>query len=365
MTADQGTQQTNGTPTAAAPELLSGPGRVAQAQARIRAGRAETLAALEGGKVTDEPAKPAAPAVEAPKQDAAPAEVEAAPADPEVEVPEVVAETDPESAKRLATIQTAEKRARDKIAKERESLAASKAEIEKERAAIAAERAEMDAYRKARERAKLDPVSALEALGVDDLEYAAKMAYAKSKAATDPAQREAHAREIARREQSGDVETLKREVAELRAERVREREQTALESNWGSYLDHAVKSIGDDAPISKALGAKNPAKLRAEFRATTQRLIEENDGDVPDFEEVISAYESRRRAELEELGVSLPAAGKAATTETKQNTQIADKKHPAKTLGNDLSTPRVPRPAKSDREHRAETLALLESGKLE
>jgi hypothetical protein len=47
----------------------------------------------------------------------------------------------------------------------------------------------------------------------------------------------------------------------------------------------------------------------------------------------------------------------------KKNTQAADKKHPAKTLGNDLSTPRVPRPTRSDREQRAETLEMLESGK--
>lgn len=366
-------QQTNGTPQPADPGLLKTPGPIARAQSRIRAGRADTLAALEAGAES-------APTMAEPKpvEKAASSDVEVEPETTEAHVDEPdteakpeekveAAPTDPESTKRLASIQAAEKRSREKVAKERESLAAEKAALAKERAELEAMRSEAESLKKARERAKIDPVGYLEAAGVDDLEYAARMAFAKHKGATDPAQREAHARELQRREQQDDVGALKREMADLRAELARERQQAQFDSHQTAYLDHAVKAIGDSAPIAKALAAKNPAKLRAALWTTTERLIAENEGDVPDFGEVIETYESQRRAELDELGVSLPAAGKAATTETKQNNQTADKKHPAKTLGNDLSTPRVPRPVskKSDREHRAETLAMLEREQLE
>jgi hypothetical protein len=267
--------------------------------------------------------------------------------------------TDPESSKRLAAITQAEKRAREKITKERQETSAARAELERAKASLDAERVEFEAWKKAKARAKLDPVAYLEAGGVDDLEYAAKMAYGKAKAATDPANREAAARMMREREQSSDFDALKQEVRDLKAQLTQKEQRNEFETSRSTYLDHAVKAVPDDAPITRALATKNPVKLRAALWATTVELTDANDGDVPDVSEVIAHYEKTRRAELDELGIDY------AATDTKKNLQTADKKHPAKTLGNDLSTPRVPRPAKSEREQRAETLALLESGKLE
>lgn len=272
---------------------------------------------------------------------------------------------DTEESKRLASIQANEKRAKDKIATER---AAARAEVEAERkkladdrAAFDAQRAELDAYKKALERAAVDPVGVMEALKMD-LEYSSKLAYAKAKG--DPTQREAAAAAMRAREIDDKTTATEKRLAELEQKLAAKDQQTEFESRRSAYLDHAVKAVGDDAPIAKALAAKNPAKLRAALWATAERLIEENDGDVPDFEDVVVTFERNWRAELEELGIDPATLAKTATT-TKQNNETADKKHPAKTLGNDLSTPRVPRPNRSEREGRAETLALLEAGKLD
>ena len=275
------------------------------------------------------------------------------------------APADGEESKRLASIQANEKRAKDKISADR---AAARAEVESERqkladdrAAFAAERAELDAYKKARDRAKVDPVGVMEALGLD-LEYSSKLAYAKAKG--DPSQRDVAAATMRARELEDAHSTTAKRLEDLEKRLEAKDRQSEFDTRRNAYLDHAVKTVGDDAPISKALGAKNPARLRAALWATTERLIEENDGDVPDYEDVIATYEKTRRTEFEELGIDPATISKAATT-TKQNNETADKKHPAKTLGNDLSTPRVPRPNKGERESRAETLALIEAGKLD
>jgi len=373
-------QPSNGVSRAAAPELLKSPSNAAKAAARIRAGREATLAALEGGSDDKQPtaldarATKPEPKAEPKPEIALPEPVESGvEAETETEEATEVAadpapaatEADPEANKRIGKIQAAEKRSRDKITKERETLAAEKAKIEQERQQIAAERAELEAYRKAKERAKVDPVAYLEAAGIDDYDYAARQTWARAKAATEPANKEAAANQLRQREHETELQALKRRHEELEQKLAAKEEQQAFETTRSSYLDHTVKAIDDTAPIAKALAAKNPSKLRSALWATAQRMIDESDGDVPEPEEVIAAYEAHRKAELDELGISIPAA-KAATTETtKTNSQLADKKNPAKTLGTNLSTPRVPRPAKSEREHRAETLAMLEREQLE
>jgi vancomycin resistance protein YoaR len=180
----------------------------------------------------------------------------------------------------------------------------------------------------------------------------------------DPAGAKANAELAARtlREREANTQTsaLQKRLDELEQKLTQKDQQAQFESKRTAYIEHAAKQITDETPIAKALGDKNPEKLRAALWATTERLIEENDGEVPDPADVLATYEKTRRAELEELGVD-----PTTLATPKKNTQAADKKHPAKTLGNDLSTPRVPRPARSDREHRAETLEMLESGRLE
>lgn len=361
---------TNGAAKPAASELLSGPGRAERAASRIRASRAETMAALERGDLSDKPATPkteaAAPESKpAPTTEAPPAE----PAEPSEETPAEPAEStekgggekpDPETAKRLASVQAAEKRSREKLAAERSKFESERAELAKERAAVEAKLAEFEAYRKARERAKIDPVSLLEAAGVDDLEYAAKQAYAKAKA--DPNNREAAARSLRERELADKIDLLQKRLDERDHADKQRAEADDVRVKVERYVGDLKKAAttGSDAPLAKHFLAKNPERTEQKLREIARDLSHEL-GDIPDIEDVLARYEKIRRAELEELGVD-PATVIAAP---KKNEQVAEKKPSAKTLGNDLSTPRVPRPRSSDREHRAETLALLESGKLE
>lgn len=376
---DQGGQAApaNGTPVSGEPlppNLLS---NSARAQQRIRSHRSGTLdellksddaaAAIKIKAGTDGKAKIEDGAKTASKQEAKPeskddhedlleSDVEAAaPVDEVADEPE----PDTEQAKRLASIAAQEKRSRDKVAADRAALAKERAELEKDRAARDAERAEYDAWKKAKARAKIDPVAYLKAGGVEDLDYAAKVAYAEAHAATKPENREAAAR-LQREREIGDTtsEALER-VKQLEAKLERRDQESQLAEHRSTYLDHALKSVDDKTPLAKRLAEKNPAKLRAALWATAEELFEANDGDFPDHAEVLAHYEKTRRAEFSEFGFDVP------TAETKKNSQPADKKHPAKTLGNDLATPRVPRPKQGEREHRAETLDMLERGSLE
>lgn len=379
--------QTNGATRATAPVVLPGPSNATRAQARIRESRAATLAELESGpdleakttSTTASPAKKPAPKAEEPAEETPDVET----ADPDVETPDADASTDgagdaevtaaeevtadPEQNKRLEAIQNAEKRSREKITALR---AEARAELETERKKLEADwgprlkaAQDFEELKKSAKRGSSHFVAAMRALGLgeDDFEPAAQVLYAFSKAgAADPA-RKAHAERLMRdRDLDESTSSAHRRIEELEAKLEQKDQQAQIASQRSAYLDHAVKAIGEDAPLAKALAAKNPAKLREALWATTERLYRENDNEIPEPAALIAAYEKTRRAELEELGVDVPTL-----STTKKNNQAADKKHPAKTLGNDLSTPRVPRPTKSDKEHRAETLAMLESGRLE
>jgi hypothetical protein len=352
-------------------ELLPGPSAQAQAQARIRAGRADTLAALQGGGSTDakpvvkpEPAKVDAkpdltPELDTPELDEDKG-TETEPAEPEKGEPAVDAET----AKRLDAVAKAEKRSRDKIAADR---AAAKAETEKRDAELKPRLEKLEKFEAAMKNVHRDPAAALALLGLGDdaaLEGFARAAFAMTEAGKkDPARAKANAdlaaQVLREREANGATEALQKRLDDLERTISTEKQQAQLEQKRTAYVDFTAKKVSDETPIAKALGEKNPDKLRAALWATTERMIADNDGEVPDPEDVLATYEKTRRAELEELGVD-----PATLATPKKNNQTADKKHPAKTLGNDLSTPRVPRPARSDREHRAETLAMLESGQL-
>lgn len=377
------------------------PHRGVVAAQRARAGRGETLALIESGKADAAAAKPSTPKPNGTNGAHAPAQLAAKPAAkpaitptpteepsdddrdreatseaaPETPAtPDVSNVADPETTKRLSTIQAAEKRSRDKIAAERKELDARAKAIEAEWSPRAKAAADFEALKAKAKKGGVHLVDALRALGVgdDDLEPAAQALYAHSKAgAADPTRKAAADRMMAERAHVTELEEVRAELRELRDGLSQRDEQQTFERRRATFLDHTVKAIGDDAPIAKALATKNPTKLRAALWAMTVELTEANDGEVPDFPDVVAAYEAQRSAELEELGVAMPKAAKqpTETDETKPNNKTADKQNPARTLSNDLSTPRVPRPAQSGDEHRKanrkDTLRMLESGKLE
>lgn len=353
---------TNGQP---APEVGAA-GLAARLQSERAAVRAEILKAATA---EPEPVVEAPPKVEQPDEDAPDAAAAREGTDggassssaPDAAAAARVEKTDPDTSKRLAAVQAAEKRGREKLTAERKQIEAERAAFEKERAELAAQRKDLDAYQKARERAKLDPVGALEALGVDDLEYAAKQLYAKAKA--DPSNKEAAARMMREREAAERLEAIERRLAERETA---EKERSVMEQARAAatrFMGAVEKAAttGADAPLAKVFLAKAPDKTRAQLGKIALELYDET-GDEPQIDDVLARFEKTRREELLEYGVDPDSL---TTPGQKKNDQAAAKKNAAKTLSSDLSTTRVPRPPSSDRELRAQVRAQLESGKLD
>lgn len=272
---------------------------------------------------------------------------------------------DSETAKRLASVQAAEKRMREKFAaetaKEREALAREKAEAAREREELKAVQAELAAYKKAVERAKVDPVSALKALGVDDLDYAARTAYAASKG--DPANKEAAARLMREREQAERLERLEAKLAERERQDAEREQHATIVQRASSFMDGVKKAAaaGEVSPLAKHFLAKDPEHTERELRMIAKELADELQDIPEDPADVLARFEKKRRADLARYGVDPDSLTK---TEQKKPDPEATKKTVAKTLGNDLSTTRVPQASTSEREQRRELRAQFESGKL-
>jgi hypothetical protein len=372
-----GSASKGGQPAVLVPPQI-GQRREAAVSAR-NAQRASTLQLLESGSLDD--AKPA-PAVE-PK----PAPAVAAPTAAEVElanetedgIPDDEVEEKPAAEKAapanpavnagLAQIQSAEKKWRATQAKEKAALEKERADFAREREESKAEREDAAKYRALKKAAPTDPATAFRELGVD-LEYGAKQTWQHHLATKDPTNpqvRDAAAR--LQRDQANETElsVTKKRLADLEDKFERQNETAKIENDAAQYFHGMAKEIPTaDAPLLARAIAKNPQGTWKRLANITME-IEKELGERPDAADVIATYEKRRLEELDELGIAPPSAAANDSATPKKNHTPADKKQPAKTLGTDLSTPRVvqPRTAKSDREHRAETLSLLESGKLE
>lgn len=320
--------------------------------------RAELLkgADVEAAPVEAAP-PPRAEAVEPDAVDVAPDDA----GDEDAAPPAKVDAPDADTSKRLAAVQAEEKRARAKVAAERAEVAAERAKLDKERAEVEAAREELAAYRKARERAKVDPVSALEALGVDDWDHAAKQAYARGK--DDPKNKDAAARSLREREAAEKLAAIEKRIDDMSAAEKQRAESALIQREAAAYMADVTKAAGAGtvSPLAKHFLAKAPEKTGQRLAQIAVDLLNET-GDRPDVEDVLARYEKVRREELLELGVDPASLSK---TDPKKPDPQADKKPSAKTLANDLSTPRVPRPKSSERELRAETRAALLSGRLD
>lgn len=394
------------------------PHRGVVAAQRAKAGRGDTLRMIESGQLDAAAAKPSVPAP-APKPAKAepPAEPAADPnpkpdpepdpveddgvegdADPEAEpddegeAPAAApdAEPDAETKRRIATIQAAERRAREKAARKEAEIDARVRRIETEWGPLVKEAQEFKALRDKAAKARSNPAllaDVFRGLGFTDdhFEPTAQALYALSKAGqADPARKAQAERLLRDREEIERVDATQRRLDELEAKLSARDQQTELQRLQASYLDETIEAIAPAAaPIAakalanieaaRALGtpegkkkaAALTSKLRSKLWAITEEMTAELDGEVPELADVIARYEETRGAELDELGIPRPTA----TTTPKKNDQVAEKKNPARTLSNDLSTTRVPRPSQSGdegrRNSRKETLRLLESGKLD
>jgi hypothetical protein len=393
--------------------VLDRPARGVVAAQRARAGRSETLALLEAGKLDG--AKPSVPAGRAaapagdPEQQpggtrrAAPVEEPEEPieagadegtedeGDGEVEAPPA-AKPDPETSKRLGQIQAAEARHRQKIAADQAKIDARVRALETEWAPKIKAASDFEALQAKAARARANPAhlgDLLKSLGYgeDHFEGAGQALYALSKAGqADPARAKQAERLLRDREESERVDATQRRLEELEKKFTVREQQTEYQELKTGYLDAVLEAVPDTAPITKSALAKIEqaraaaraaktseervqalakakqlnTKLRGKLWELTEAMAKE-EGEYPDLADVIARHEQIRGEELDELDIPRPTA----KSDKKPNNQIADKQNPAKTLSADLGAPRVPRTTTSGKEHRAETRKMLESGKFE
>jgi hypothetical protein len=309
----------------------------------------------EGSSGADAPTSADAPADEpAPDEPALAAAEPGEPAEPADEP------VDPLTEKRLAKIQAAEKRAKETLAKER-------AELERLRAEKPAPDREYEEFKALKARAATDPMAILRALGMDP-EHTAKVAWQHHLAEKEPnapQHREIAARLQREKEESENQTAQERRLAELEAKLEQRDQQAQYASAWQSFYGDVVKTATaetSEAPLLKTALAKNPTRTAQRIERLAHELFRET-GEWPDAADVLATYETQRRAELEEHGIDVATVIK----QPKKPQQEPEKKRPGQTLTPDLSTTTaVPRNgAKSIRERRAETLALLEAGKLD
>jgi hypothetical protein len=313
-----------------------------------------------------EPEKAAEPAVEAaevPRDDEpaaaepeAEAEAEAAPAPaPEKKAPPA----DPEGDRRLAQIAKAEKA--NKL--ERQAAAKDRAEAEAARKETAEAAREMAAFKAALARVKYDPVGVLESLGypADRFEDAATAAFARSeKGKADPRYKEQSERAMREREQRDGIEELRAELKELKTAQAQREQAAASERAAERYMADVSKAAraATDAPLLKALIAKNPEKADRQLASIALSLFEET-GDQPDHADIIVTFEKRRREELEDLGIDVASVLKPTTT-PKPKDKTAGEKPSARTLSNDHNaSTKVPRSDLSEQEEREQILAEI------
>ena len=307
------------------------------------------------------------PVVEAAPDEPAPAEVppaEDAPAadaveDAPIEAAAAPVDADPDTSKRLATVKAQEKRLREQIAKERsDARAALDAERKQFEQDIAPKLKAASDFEALAKRAKYDPAAVLEQLGLtdDDFELAARHLYARSKAGqTDPKNKAAAEQAAREREAHDRIAAHEKKLADLEAKLTAKEQAQAFETQRGQYLDLTLKAVANDnAPLLAKLATKAPAKARAELWQTAERLFDST-GEFPDHEDVITAWESARRAELEDLGIDVATSAKPAAA--------APAVRPGKSLGNSHgAAPANTNAPKSPKEMRDEVLRDMARG---
>jgi hypothetical protein len=221
----------------------------------------------------------------------------------------------------MAAVRKAEQHSRRQLAAER---AAMQQEFEQKQAAWQTKLDAASAREAKLASARQDPIAALQALGFTehDFDPVGRLIYAASpKGKADPAAAAAAAQELARTGANREIQTtvaaLQKEIADLRAAQQQTAEQAKAQQRLDAYMGTVTKAIGDDAPLARAAMAKNPDRTRNLLTQIADELWmssgpADDMRDVPTPAEVIAAYEARRSAELEELGIDPKAIGRAA-----------------------------------------------------
>lgn len=209
------------------------------------------------------------------------------------------ASSDPETDRRLDAVRRADERRRQAF--------------DRERAAFDLERAEhaksLARFESMKSRVRSNPTAVLRELGVtdDDLEHIAMHVAAHSKApGVTPAHRAA-AEQAARLREIEDRAKAAEEKAAAAEKAAQEREARAeADRVVDKFMRRVVRTVGDDAPLTKALVESKPVRARRELEVVAFELGQKH-GSLPKPAKVIAVYERRLARRLEPFGVGKPA----------------------------------------------------------
>lgn len=293
--------------------------------------RASILSELASGPKDDSPVE-AAPAEKPPEEeseteagDVEPAEeVEAAADDAEPtddesadEDADEADESDPKVKSGLDRVRMAEKRSRERLEADRQTL-------EVERKKHEQDLHELAEFSQLKKRAKYDTAAVLRALGLndDDFELAAHSIYAESKAGqADPQRKAAAQARLREREKEDKLSATEKRIADLEAKLETERRQRDAQAEASKYIAEINAAAATKYPLVDRMLKVDPDETADALVATYNRLTQTL-GRAPKPTEVVAAYDKRERARLAKIGIDpntiaktpAPAAKKPANT---------------------------------------------------
>lgn len=201
--------------------------------------------------------------------------------------------------RRLAAVRKEQQRASAALAAQRQAF-------QDELRALQPDLQELRAFRQLKERARLDPASALAALGLQDADWepAAKAIFARSpKARTDPRYADEAARALQAREHGDALAQANQRIAELEARIDQGQSRTMIEE----YMSELMAASTEEAPLVGRLMANDRKAARRALLRKADELAGLGDGERPDYEDVIAALEDDERAELARRGIDWEA----------------------------------------------------------
>ncbi len=234
--------------------------------------------------------------------------------DDEVETEETTATApDPALKKRLDAVTRTEQRQRAALERDRAAFALERTEWQQQGRQLLEHKQRFDSLAA---RAKYDSYSVLRELGVadEDMEIHAQHLYSRSKsAAVKPEHRAAADRSLREREVADKATKAETEVEKLRGELAEREQRAAADREIDVHLARVLRKAGEDAPLTKALIAKNPRKAREALMVTTAEVARKLGGVwPPKASAVIAAHERKERRELRDRGIEPPARSGAA-----------------------------------------------------
>lgn len=211
-------------------------------------------------------------------------------------------------------------------------MAEEKQALEQQRQELAAQAEQAKSLTEARERAHIDPVAFMRALGFEEsgFEELAKEFYAASpEGQKDDKVREASVRRRRSLAVDDELSRMRKETAQIKQEMQVMRHQAEAEK----LLRAAGDAVDDSMPVLASQLAKTPNKL-LQYLEEVAIVIFHETGELPQPSEVAQAAERRRRAELEDLGVDVDKVFRVHSRQESKTPGKAVEKKSARTLSN-------------------------------